>query len=116
MGIMKNEVEKEPLKKVKKSDVAQKLEIPEEDLGMGSERLIQCLEIKMETNDSSDNAGCALDLQPEELIQCLPCAGQSLSAFNDSLVLPYVRKDHDLIEHLAMIVIKDVSNHPKKPA
>ena len=58
--IMKNEVEKEPLKKVKKSDVAQKLEIPEEDLGMGSEKLIQCLEIKMETNDSSDNAGCAL--------------------------------------------------------
>ena len=57
---MKNEVEKEPLKKVKKSDVAQKLEIPEEDLGMGSEKLIQCLEIKMETNDSSDNAGCAL--------------------------------------------------------
>ena len=56
------------------------------------------------------------DLQPEELIQCLPCAGQSLSAFNDSLALPYVRKDHDLIDHLALIVMKDVSDHPKKPA
>lgn len=56
-------------------------------------------------------------LTPEELLQVLPCAAcQTLSSFDDSLCLPYVRKDHDLAEILSHTVVKDVSNHPKRPA
>lgn len=49
----------------------------------------------------------------EELGQCLPCGSQILSSFDQSLCLPYIRKDHDLIDVLSVCVIKDASNHPR---
>ena len=36
-------------------------------------------------------------LLQEELLQCLPFGGQPLSTKDSNLMLPYVRKDHDLI-------------------
>ena len=36
-------------------------------------------------------------LLQEELLNCMPFGGQVLTAKDSSLVLPYVRKDHDLI-------------------
>ena len=50
-----------------------------------------------------------------ELGQILPCAGagQFLSGFDRPL--PYLRKDHDLAEMLSLAIVKDASNHPKKP-
>jgi hypothetical protein len=55
-------------------------------------------------------------LQPpnqEELVLCLPCGGQCLSGLEATL--PYTRKNHDLIENLALMVIKDANPHPKRP-
>jgi hypothetical protein len=48
-----------------------------------------------------------------ELSQCLPCGSQILSSFDQSLCLPYIRKDHDLIDVLSVCVMKDASNHPR---
>ena len=55
------------------------------------------------------------DLSPEDLMQCLPSAGLTLSAFEQNYLLPYVRKDHDMVEYLALVVMKDASNHMKRP-
>ena len=55
------------------------------------------------------------DLSPEDLMQCLPSAGLTLSAFDQSYPLPFVRKDHDLVEYLAFVVMKDASSHMKRP-
>ena len=51
----------------------------------------------------------------EELSYCLPCGSQVLSSFDQNMCLPYIPKDHDLIEVLSVCVIKDASNHPRKP-
>ena len=48
-------------------------------------------------------------------MQCLPSAGLTLSAFDQNYLLPYVRKDHDLVEYLAFVVMKDASSHMKRP-
>ena len=53
--------------------------------------------------------------EQDELYQCLPCGSQILSSFDQTLCLPYVRKDHDLIDVLSVCVMKDASNHPRKP-
>ena len=55
------------------------------------------------------------DLSPEDLMQCLPSAGLTLSALDQSYLLPYVRKDHDLVDYLAFVVMKDASSHMKRP-
>ena len=69
--------------------------------------------IIQDSNSTNSNFLTAPD--QEELFLCLPCGSQSLSAFDQSLCLPYVRKDHDLIEILSVCVMKDASNHPRKP-
>lgn len=50
-----------------------------------------------------------------ELEKVLPFGGQTLSGFSDAYALPYVRKDHDLIESLAFVVIQDATPHPRRP-
>ncbi len=73
---------------------------------------------------SSESVAFAMEMKKGELLQplteielqrCLPFGGQCLSGF-DSGVLPHIPKDHDLVEALQRIVVKDVSPHPKKPA
>ena len=71
----------------------------------------------MSVNSNEEKSTLNLPAPPDqaELYQCLPCGSQILSSFDQTLCLPYVRKDHDLIDILSVCVIKDASNHPRKP-
>ena len=55
-------------------------------------------------------------LSEETLEKCLSLGSKSLSGFDGSICLPYVRTDHDLVEILNMSVVNDNSQHPRRPS